>query len=74
MKLESLSPKPFLLILGEDYKLLVKYLCRYGSISSLVLIHFPLFQAHPPLPYPRAKKYKIWSKKKIEPQHKRSNI
>ena len=43
MKLESLSPKPFLHILGEDYKLLVKYLCRYGLISSLVLIHFPLF-------------------------------
>ena len=43
MKLGSLSPKPFLLILGEDYKPLVKYVCRYGSISSLVLIHFPLF-------------------------------
>ena len=43
MKLGSLSPKPFLLILGEDYKLLVKYLYRYGSVSSLVLIHFPLF-------------------------------
>ena len=40
MKLGLLSPKPFLLILGEDYKLLVKYFCRCGSILSLVLISF----------------------------------